>query len=268
VLQADAEMPTYAILGATGGTGSAVLRHLATRSVSSLTLNLFVRSKKKLSSIHPSVLDNSNIVIFEGGINDSAVLTRCLHDASIIFSCIATNESVPGQSIALDTAKAIVSALQHLQQADPQDYRPPTVVMLSAGALNPQFSKDIPVFFKYLLDTALSYAYDDLRRAEAFYKSLAQDGLLNVIIAQPPAIMAGDVPTGHGLSTTRATRVVSYADLGLGMIEMAERGDEFVGKCVTVNATGKVKENWGPNLRTLVKGLLIPGAWRAGRRRN
>lgn len=263
-------MPTYAILGATGETGSAVLRHLTARPASNLTLHLFVRSSKKLYSLHPSLIDKNNIVVFEGTISDSAVLAQCLRGATTIFSCVALNESMPGQSIALDTAKAIVSTLQLLQKDNPLDYRPPTVVMLSAAPLNPNFSRDVPIFLKYILHAAFSNAYDDLGRAEALYKSLMGENLLNIIFAQPPAIMPGRVPTGYELSTTRASRVVSYADLGIGMVEMAERGEEFVGKDVSVNATGEVKVNWGPNLKNLAKGLLahfFPGGWWAGRRR-
>jgi oxidoreductase AflX len=189
-------------------------------------------------------------------------LAQCLRGASIIFSCIDINESIPGQSLAVDTAKAIVSALHVLQQDSPTEYKPPTVVVLSSGAINPQFSKVVLKAFKVILDTALFHAYEDLRRAEAFYKSVAQDDLLNVVFAQPLAIMAGDVPTGYELSTTRCAKVVSYADLGAGIVEMAERGEEFVGKGVTVVATGDVKGNWGPNLKSLVKGLyarFLPG---------
>lgn len=89
---------------------------------------------------------------------------------------------------------------------------------------------------------------------------------------QPPGILPTEKATGYRLSTTEGGGVVSFADVGIAMVEIAERGEEFVGKGrgeVTVWSTGVVPPNWGDNLRALRYGILtywFPMLWGWGRR--
>lgn len=117
--------------------------------------------------------------------------------------------------------------------------------------------------------TALSNSCKDLQRAEAVYRSLERERLLRVIFAQPGSLMASDTPTGYELSVTRSTMMLGYADLGAGMVEMAERANEFSGMGVSVNATGPVTPNPGVIVQYFISGLLAhicPWAWQHARR--
>lgn len=87
---------------------------------------------------------------------------------------------------------------------------------------------------------------------------------------QPPAILPAEKPTGYRLSTTEGGGSISFADLGLAMVEVAERRGEFEGSEVTALSTGKVVQNWGDNAKALSYGLFaysFPTIWRIGRTR-
>ncbi len=136
--------------------------------------------------------------------------------------------------------------------------------MLSTGSINPVFAPYFaPKPIKVLLDTALHYNYSDLRRAESLYRDCLADDpdLLSVLFVQPPATMPGLVPTGYELSTRRMSRLLSFADLGAGMVELGNRcvgegGEWEPGSGISVVATGKVAADWGPNTRFLGNGLV------------
>lgn len=260
-------MKVYTILGGTGSTGSAVIRALlSTADPGDVNVRVYVRSAPRLLALLPELKTAPNFIVIEGSLNDAEVLADALREADVVFSCIATNTSEPGTSIAVDTAAFTISALQRLK-SEQNNYKPPTILMLSSASLNPALGK-APALVKI----ALYYLYADLERAQEMYLSEAtsEAPLLNVVFVQPPGILPGIVPTGHKLITSaddpRAT--ISFADLGAGMVELAERWEEFAGKGVGLRATGKVGNNWGPNLRNLAVGLFtyyMPWFWRVGR---
>lgn len=250
-------MSKYAILGATGSTGGAVLRHLHSDGPQDLHINIFVRSKSKLSLQHPWTSSASNITVTEGNLTDTAALQSCLSDVDAVFCCIASNESRAGMSVAQDTAKAITAALAGLKQEKGTAFKPPTVVVLSSAALNPKFSEDTPWPALYMLKFALHYLYQDLELSYDVYKESASDGLLEYIFAEPPGLMDpdGTEKTGHSLSMDKTSYVISYADLGAAMCELAERREEYSGNAVGICATGKVKETWSHQVWDLLGGL-------------
>nr|POE72080.1 averufin oxidase a [Quercus suber]POE72083.1 averufin oxidase a [Quercus suber] len=246
-------MPTYALLGATGGTGSAILRALLASPPANLTLNILVRNKAKLLTAFPSLEATSSfqIHIHEGSPSNSAVLYSALVNAEVIFCCIATNNSLPGTSVALDTAQAIIPALERHREEQGQSYRSPSLLLLRSASLNPTFS----IRQGWLLHTIIMfcehYIYADLERARELYQSAyarsAVPKLLVPIMVDPPAIHSPDVtqPTGHTLMLEgEQTPTLNYADLGVAFVELAQRKEEFAGLEVAVSATGKVTEDW------------------------
>lgn len=279
-------MPTYALLGATGSTGSAILNHLLTHPSPALTLNLYVRSTAKLYKLQPSLSPtlpkHPTINIFEGTLETPDVLARALKGADVIFSCVAENANIPGLTIATDAAEAIIRVCEGLRGQEKGEYKAPLVVVLSSSSMNPKLAATTPRPVKWIVNTALNWTYADLRRAEALYRSLHDSSrdkkeaeLLTVIFAQPGGLVPAiekDKPTGHVLSTEESSMMVSYADLGVGMVEMAERWEELgLGwKGVSVNATGAVRWDTWEKFKVLSIGVVAnwaPGVWGWGRGR-
>lgn len=264
-------MQTYTILGGTGSTGSAVIRNLIASPPPNLSLRIFVRSKSKLLNLLPDLSTRSDTTIIEGSFTDQHTLAKCLSGSNAIFSCIATNDSAPGTSIAYDTAAAIIAALKAVRDAKEQKYIKPVVLMLSSASVNELLEGRPPKVVKALIDRALWYIYEDLRRAESLYRGCRENDveLLDAIFVQPPGIMPGTVATGHKISTERGGGLVSFADVGAGMVEMVGRRGELEWRGVSVLATGVVETDWGPNIRVLVTGMVSycsPGIWNVGRR--
>ena len=129
--------------------------------------------------------------------------------------------------------------------------------MLSSGsvALNPAMKADHSGFFYNLIYSALYYIYTDLEKAQQLY--LASKDVLDVVVCHAPALMPGLTPTGYKLSLTDANSILSFADLGVAMVEMADRRDEFKGQGVGVLATGKVEQDWWNNARNIARGLVM-----------
>ena len=254
-------MPTYALLGATGATGSSILRYLLAESGRDLRLKILVRSTSKLMKAFPNLNETSpfEISIIEGTSTDSSALERCLEGADAILSCVGSNNSTPGQSLTYDTAAATIDTLKTLRKVHRSEYRTPTVLMLRAEPINDSFATHMPIIAKLILNFCLHFAYADLRRAGDLYGSTAKEDpeLFQVIFVDPGALhdAEGTERTGHRLVVDEEPGPdVSYADLGAGFCELAERCEEFKGKGVGVSATGKVNRTWGANLQFLLDG--------------
>ena len=245
-------MPTYALLGATGSTGSAILRCLLSQPPKNLTLNIFIRSRSKLLKAFPdlesTIAFKTNII--EGIPSDTTATQECLKDVDVVMACIGSNYSTPGMSLIYDTATAIVDALEVHRKTRGSTYKTPTIIQLRTASLNPIFKANVPWLAHKLLFFCLYYAYEDLDRACKLFASSAADspGLLNYIFIDPPAIHDpdGTTPTGYKLILDeKQDPALSYADLGAAFCEVAERKDEFVGKAVGVTATGTVNQTVG-----------------------
>lgn len=129
-------MPTYAVLGATGSAGSAVLRHLLKiQPLQGQQINLYVRSSKKLHAQNPRLSLRPDISIYEATLDQTDVITQAIHQADYIFSCTGDNESPPRLSVALDTANIVASSLRKRRWSR-EPSKPPTVVVLSSSCLN------------------------------------------------------------------------------------------------------------------------------------
>lgn len=206
-------MPTYAITGATGQVGSSVLDTLLQSS--SNKINAFVRSKQKLLGMRPILANNPNVTIFEGQLTDTTTLVRCIDNAHAIFACAAAVDNIPNCSIAQEQALALLAALEQTKTKNP-----PKLVILSSASLEPSLMTDLPGPFKAILETAASNVYEDLRLAETYLRANAPSGLELVFIK--PGGLVHDKPVGHALSTTHQKTFLSFADLGAGMVEVAD----------------------------------------------
>lgn len=233
-------MPTYAILGATGKTGNALITNLLLNP--SNKINAYIRSKSKLLSQFPSISQNASVSIFEGPIDNIPQLAACLSNVDIIFNVLGQNESIPGMRVAQDGAQAIVAALCHLGLANGSE-KVPKLITLSSCSINQRMYENEPVLMHWLIHAAFSHAYDDLELAEKYLRLHAS--WLKVTFIQPGGLVE-DKQRGHALSLDRkgAKGFVGYLDLAAGMIEVAEAG-KFDGLGVSVVATSKdVKFEW------------------------
>lgn len=255
-------MPTYALLGATGSTGSAILRCLLSQPPKHLTLNIFVRSKSKLRKAFPDLESTTAFKtnVIEGIPSDATATQKCLEDVDVVMACIGSNYSTPGISLIYDTATAIIDALEVHRKTRGSAYQTPTIIQLRTASLNPIYEAALPWLARQLVSFCFYYIYEDLDRACKRLASSAEDspGLLDYIFIDPPAIHDADgtTPTGYKLILDeKQDGALSYADLGAAFCEVAERRDEFVGKAVGVTATGTVNLTVG----TLV-GYMVTGA--------
>ena len=244
-------MSTYAILGATGATGQCLL-NLLLQSPDN-RVHAYVRSKSKLEQSFPKLAANPNAQIFAGPLTDIPLIAACVTGTSTVFVALGKNVNQPGMRVVQDGAHSLVAALSHIRAQD-ASAKLPKILVLSSASINPSLRQQMPAFATKLLHTGLSYAYEDLRRAQAYYE--LHKSWLNVTFIQPPGLTK-DVQKGHALSTENAIGFISYSDLAAGMIEVAEtEGDIYSWKGVAVVATAKdVKFNRGAPL-ILLKGLF------------
>ncbi|KAK4175386.1 hypothetical protein QBC36DRAFT_216378 [Triangularia setosa] len=259
-------MPTYALLGATGATGSSILRYLLQNPPQDLQLNILVRSKPKLLEGFPTLLSSApfKVHIFEGSSTSPTSLTSCLTSATAIFNCVGANASTPGTALYSSTVAAIISALTSIRDAvslSNEKYQPPTILQLRSASLNPTLASQVPKLVHNIVCFCLHHSYTDLAEACELYQPASGDGLLKYILIDPPTLHdpnGESPPTGYAFITTdeKQNVALSYADLGAAMCELATTQEEFQGKAVGVTARGKVKETWVPLMGFLVKGAM------------
>ena len=248
-------MPTYALLGATGATGSAILRCLLSQPPKDLTLNIFVRSRSKLLNAFPDLEGTAafKINIIEGTPNDSAAMQRCLKDVDVVMGCIGTNVSTPGMTLIYDTISAVIDALRIHQKTQASAYRTATVIQLRSASVNPIFKAEAPWIATRMASFLFHYVYADLERASELLVSIKANspGLLDYIFIDPPALHDADgtTPTGYKLLLKgKQEAALSYPDLGASFCEVARRRDEFSGKGIGPSATGAVTLTLGTTL--------------------
>ncbi|KAL6705075.1 hypothetical protein ACN47E_007334 [Coniothyrium glycines] len=244
-------MSKYAILGATGNCGLSILQLLSKSP--DAHINVLVRSRQKLETSFPSLSSQTNITVFEGSISDINTLSACLTGTRAAFLTVAVTENAPDTSIALDTAKAVVSALQDAKSKG--NAKPPKLVVLSSASVDKKFWRNVPAFVHNIMWNANAYIYSDLVRAEEYLRR--QEDWVDSVFACPGG-MTHDVQKGHELSTENQQTFLGWLDLAAGMIEMAEDADgKWNGQRVSVvlKAGQKARfERWAPLI--LSKGLL------------
>ncbi|KAJ3542013.1 hypothetical protein NM208_g4323 [Fusarium decemcellulare] len=261
----DTEPKRIALFGATGGTGGATLRSMiAEKSLSSLELRLFIRSKAKLLRCHPQLASFPNVHTWEGQVTDTNIITACIQNVDTIICALGENRNIPGVHVLQDLSKSITDGLSDLKNSSGKDWQRPRVILLSSATWNQRLSEHTPAPVHWLVKTAFHYPYVDLLKATAQFEACPD--LLSLKLVQPPAIVE-DIPTGIEISTDSVRLTVSYADLGAAFANLALRERVFD----EINAVG-ISSHGGDSfgkygleiLKRIVVGLIsgyVPGYW-------
>ncbi|KAI5268120.1 hypothetical protein E4T47_07894 [Aureobasidium subglaciale] len=243
-------MPTYSVLGATGNTGQSLLQVLTQDS--SNKIHAYCRSKSKLERLQPDIVASPNVQVFEGSLDNTEVIRDCIKDTHAVFLAVAVSGNVPGNTIAQDTAHVVLQALRELRDTN-TEAKLPKLVVLSAVATEPAFAAEMPALALAVLFRAESNIYNDLIAAEKMLHK--EQDWLSVTFVKPGALTV-DTPKGHQLTLKGAKGVVSFLDLAAAMVEVADSGDAYDWKAVSVNPTANdVAFPW-QNIPFLVKGLI------------
>ncbi|KAF9769436.1 Oxidoreductase AgnL4 [Fusarium sp. DS 682] len=231
-------MPTYAIVGATGNCGRALLDNLYRNP--NANVRAYCRNKSKLLSLVPHLIEDERVQIFEGGIGDVALLSQCIKGTQAIFHVVSTNTNVPGYNVGLETAKSIVAALDKLIAESPEEKKLPKLLLLSSATIDDHLSRRMPWLFRTILLKSASYVYDDLRRTEAFIRQ-RQDTVTTIFIK--PGGLSVDEQRGHRLDFDHEESFISYLDLAAAMIEAADdpSGRYDMKNISVVNRAGSAK---------------------------
>ncbi|KAL9098966.1 MAG: hypothetical protein Q9163_005472 [Psora crenata] len=233
-------MPAYAILGATGKTGGALLTLLLQSPANQI--NLYVRSKPKLLTQRPDLRDHKSVRIFEGPITDVALMQSCLAPPlDAVFITLGTNENTPGTRVNQDAAHVVVAACCQMKWADPSA-RPPKIILLSSASLNDRMTAHDPAILHWILLRAFSNPYSDLALAQRYLE--LHKSWLDVTYIQPGGLVE-DEQKGHTLSLDRhAPSFMSYLDLAAAMIEVAQQdGYQWIGVS-PLPKSNQVKVEW------------------------
>jgi hypothetical protein len=162
-------MPKYAILGATGNAGRALVNLLSVSP--EISLNLYARSKYKLQAQNPTLASSPppNIKFFIGPITNTETIASCIEDVDAVFCVVATNENEPSCHIAQDTAHAVLAALETLRRQKKGEGLP-RLIFLSAAPVSNVFKAKMPALVRWLLWKAYGNVYRDLETAEALIR--------------------------------------------------------------------------------------------------
>lgn len=222
----------YAVLGATGSTGSSLLAILLQRS--NVKIHAYCRSKEKLLKQFPGIEDNKNVEIFTGRLEDTQLMANCLSGTRAAFHAVAVNHNRPGCSVCMDTSKVIITALKELKA---KDQRLPKLIVLSSSSTEHRLVQQVPRIIEGVLYCAFSYVYSDLKEAEKFLRS--HGDLVSSSFVKPSAL-SHDTQKGHTISMVNSRGPMSFLDLAAGMVEIADDEDGMYDmQSVTVNPVAK-----------------------------
>lgn len=213
-------MTTYAVLGATGNCGTALIERLLSSPPS--RINAFCRNKSKLISLLPEAGVSKSVKIFEGNIYDVPLITECVRGCHAVFLVISTNENIPGCRVGQDIAINVICALENLKKEEDQSFLTSKLILLSSATLDDQLTRNTPPLIRQMLFRSASNVYHDLRETEKFLRS-QRDWVSTIFIK--PGLLSVDVQRGHALSLLEATSPLSYLDLAAAMIEAADDPD-------------------------------------------
>ncbi len=245
-------MPTFCIIGGAGRTGQLLLQNLASSGENQV--RVYVRNKAKLEKLFPKLVSQDNLSVFEGSIKDVDLLQQCIGTSNTLFLVTAPADNDPMNTVLYDTAHTVVTALRRRQQKN-EEAQSPHIVVLSTATINPTFNQYTPRIVQFLLTTALNNKYKAFRQTEDYLQ--LQHDWIKLTFVQPGG-MVEDSAQGYRLSLHDTKTFLSFADLALGMIEIAQDSQLYEGKFVSVVPTGSaVKKNLG------VPAILLKGyLWR------
>lgn len=217
-------MSTFAILGATGATGQQIVKLLLRNPDDSV--HLYVRNTKKLFALFPGIESNNQARIFQGSMNDANLIASCIASTRAVFAVLASNDNIPGMTIAVDSAVAVLSAMTVLREND-KSAPLPRVVVLSSVTVNPLLYKSEPKIIHWIINHAFWHVYRDLENAEKLYAEIPEDGSPkpDVRFVHPGAIVEGNCSGSVILSQQSHSAVVSYGDVARAMVQAGEDVD-------------------------------------------
>lgn len=228
-------MSSYAVLGATGNTGQALVQVLLQSPRNQI--HAYCRSKSKLVRVCPAAADEKQVRVFEGSLDNVALLADCMRGTRAVFLAVAIIDNMPGCTIAIDTARVVVAALKKLHGESGAGAKLPRLIVLSSASLEDSFCGDVPALVHRVLNTAVSNLYKDLAEAESFLR--AEQSWISTTFVKPGGLV-NDRRKGHEISMTTAKTPLSFLDLAAGMVEMADSDDgRYDMKNVSVLATAK-----------------------------
>ncbi|KAK5654596.1 hypothetical protein OQA88_7226 [Cercophora sp. LCS_1] len=245
-------MPTYAVLGATGNTGTALIQLLLQSPDNQI--HAFCRNKAKLARLLPDAVANPHLQVFEGSIDDVPLLASAIRDTKAVFLVTSTNDNVPGFRVGQDVALNVLQALREDSKLGYPESTRPKLVLLSSATLDDVLSSHTPWLLRRVLLWSASNVYEDLRRTEAILR--AEEDWVKAIYIKPGALSV-DKQRGHALSLTEESSPLSYLDLAAGMIEAADdSGNRYDNLNVgVINTNGRAKFPQGTVL-CILTGLL------------
>jgi hypothetical protein len=174
-------------------------------------------------------------------------------------------------TIAQDAARVCVESISLLKKLSPdsESFVPPTILFLSSASCAPALSQSQGKLAHWILhELALYYIYDDLERAQRYLELPANRWIPHVIVC-PNGLTEGE-PVGHTISLEPSdVGMLTYADLGAGMLDIAGDTEKWKGKMVQPSGI-KMPDNpqVGVLARYIFIGLLCRFArplWRLGR---
>ncbi|KKO99966.1 hypothetical protein THAR02_07939 [Trichoderma harzianum] len=207
----------YAVIGATGNCGTALIKNLLKRP--DARINAYCRNRAKLVQKFPEeAKEGGGLNVFEGSIHDTDLVESCVRGCRAVFLVLSTNDNIPGCRLAQDAADVTIQALQRLRETH-KSQPLPKLVLLSSGTVDPYFSRHVPWLLQLILLRSASHVYRDLELTEKLMRK-HEDWLRSVYIM--PGALAIDEQRGHALSFTEQDSPVSYLDLAAAMIEAAD----------------------------------------------
>ncbi|KAK4870179.1 hypothetical protein LT330_005233 [Penicillium expansum] len=232
----------YAVLGSTGNCGTALIQNLLHNP--DAHVHAYCRNRPKLLRLLPNLDEEKRVKIFQGSIQDNALLTSCLSDCRVVFLVVSTNDNIPDCHLAQDTVKAVIQSLHNIRQqtsfGDNKPQKLPKLVLLSSATIDDHFSRHVPYLLRLVLLRSASHVYSDLIETEKILR--AEGDWLTSIFVKPGALSV-DIQRGHALSLTDEDSPLSYLDLAAAMIEAAEdvNGSYDMRDVSVVNASQKAK---------------------------
>ncbi|GMF81681.1 unnamed protein product [Aspergillus oryzae] len=225
-------MRRYAILGATGNTGQALLNVLLQSPDNQI--HAYCRSASKLNRLYPEITQHRQVKVWEGSLEDVSLLSECIRGTRAVFMVVAIPDNMPYCTIAQDCTNAVLNALKRLQVEGCQSL--PKLIVLSSASLEDSLCADVPPLIHRILNIAAGNLYSDLAEAEKTLR--AEKHWVSTTFVKPGGLVH-DVQRGHTLSTTTAKTPVSFLDVAAGMVEIANVDDKRYDMMnVSVNAIG------------------------------
>lgn len=230
-------MTTYAVLGATGNCGQALMQLLL--QTEGAKIKAYCRNQDKLFRLVPEAKGHPRVEVFTGSIVDVDLLAKAMHGATSVFLTATTNDNIPGCHISQDLAHTVIKSLEQIKTSSPSPPPVPKLILLSSATLDPWISRKQP-FVNSIIRKSAWHVYKDLELAEAFLRE--HEDWVSCIYIKPGGLSV-DVQRGHRLTLDDEESFVSYLDIAAGMIESADapKGTWDNKNVGIVNAGGKAK---------------------------